>query len=58
MIVIGKDEKGEFHEGNSIVRVQENGKLEVLCPYGHLIAYDVLPELSTYYKWVRCYGRR
>jgi len=57
-IKISKDGKGrEYHEGYPIIRLQKNGLFEVLCPAGHLIAYDVSPECLDYYrKPVRCYG--
>ena len=58
VIRFGKDEKGEFHEGYPIIRVQKNGLLEVLCPFGHIIDYDVHPEFIHYYnKPIKCYGK-
>jgi len=54
----GRDKKGEYHEGYPIFRVQENGKLLILCPFGHVIAYDVPQELAHYYERpIKCYGR-
>ena len=59
-MIFGKDEKGKYHIGEAVIRIQKNGKAEVLCPCGHLLFSDLDIFLAFEYyknKTVKCYGK-
>jgi len=59
VVKFGRDERGEYHVGMSIFRLdRRNDEVVVLCPLGHYItSFPVrLLTLGYFRRPVRCYG--